>query len=89
MVEHQSPTLLVPLPLFLGPGFRFWARWNRLGEAVKTRKKRGKNGAKMGEMWSKRCEGVGITWQGLLPFRSDIPPGTVAGMACWRLPRGR
>ena len=25
--------------LFLGPGFRLGARWNRLGETVKTRKK--------------------------------------------------
>ena len=30
--------------LFLGPGFRLAARWNRLVEAVKTRKKRGKTG---------------------------------------------
>ena len=33
--------------LFLGPGFRLGARWNRLVETVKTRKKRefsGKNG---------------------------------------------
>ena len=36
--------------LFLGPGFRLAARWNRLGETVKTRKKRGKNGVKMGEI---------------------------------------
>ena len=28
----------------LGPGFRLAARWNRLGEAVETRKKRGKTG---------------------------------------------
>ena len=32
--------------LFLGPGFRLAARWNRLGETVKTRKKRGKTGNK-------------------------------------------
>ena len=30
--------------LFLGPGFRLAARWNRLVETVKTRKKRGKRG---------------------------------------------
>ena len=30
--------------LFLGPGFRLAARWNRLGKAVKTRKKTGKHG---------------------------------------------
>ena len=38
------------------------ARWNRLGEAVKTRKKREKTGGKMGEIWPKTCQGVGITW---------------------------
>ena len=32
--------------LFLGPGFWLVARWNRLGEAVKTRKKREKTGKK-------------------------------------------
>ena len=31
---------------FLGPGFRLAARWNRLGEPVKMRKKRGKTGEK-------------------------------------------
>ena len=30
--------------LFLGPGFRLGAPWNRLVETVKTRKKRGKTG---------------------------------------------
>ena len=30
--------------LFLGPGFRLAARWNRLGQAVKTRKQREKTG---------------------------------------------
>ena len=34
------------MTLFLGPGFRFGARWNRLGETVKTRKKREKTGNK-------------------------------------------
>ena len=32
--------------LFLRPGFRLAARWNRLVETVKTRKKRGKTGEK-------------------------------------------
>ena len=32
--------------LFLGPGFRLGARWNRLGEAVKTREKREFSGGK-------------------------------------------
>ena len=44
--EGRSSPLLVPLPLFLGPGFRLGARWNRLVEAVKTRKKREKTGKK-------------------------------------------
>ena len=44
-----------PLPLSLGPGFRLAARWNRLVETVKTRKKREENGAKMGEIRSKKC----------------------------------
>ena len=35
-----------PCRLFLGPGSWLVARWNRLGEAVKTRKKRGKTGKK-------------------------------------------
>ena len=33
--------------LFLGPGFRLGARWNRLVETVKTLKKR----EKMGKKW--------------------------------------
>ena len=52
-----------PCRLFLGPGFRLAARWNRLGEPVKTRKKTRKNGEKMGKIRPKKCEGVGITWQ--------------------------
>ena len=44
-----------PCRLFLGPGFWLVARWNRLGEAVKTRKKREKNGEEMGEIWPKKC----------------------------------
>ena len=32
--------------LFLGPGFRLGARWNRLVKTVKTRKKREKTGKK-------------------------------------------
>ena len=35
-----------PCRLFLGPGFRLAARWNRLVETVKTRKKREKTGGK-------------------------------------------
>ena len=42
------PPPVVPktFPLFLGPGFRLGARWNRFGSAVKTHKKRGKTGGK-------------------------------------------
>ena len=32
------------------PGFRLAARWNRVSEAVKTRKRREKTGGEMGEM---------------------------------------
>ena len=42
--EGRSSPLLVLAPPFLGPGFRLGARWNRLGQAVKTRKKREKTG---------------------------------------------
>ena len=38
--EGGSSELLVPLPVLFGPGFRLGDRWNRLGETVKTRKKR-------------------------------------------------
>ena len=41
-----SSPLLVPLPPFLGPGFRLGARWNRLDQAVETHKKREKTGKK-------------------------------------------
>ena len=57
-----------PLPwhrLFLGPGFRLAARWNRLVETVKTRKRRGKTGKKWARYGLKRVnkEGTGgINW---------------------------
>ena len=44
--EGRSSPLLVLAPPFLGPGFWLGARWNRLVEAVKTRKKREKTGGK-------------------------------------------
>ena len=44
--EGGSSPLLVLAPPFLGPGFWLGARWNRLGETVETRKKRGKTGKK-------------------------------------------
>ena len=37
---------MAPCRLFLGPGFRLGARWNRLGETVKTRKRRINTGRK-------------------------------------------
>ena len=43
---NEGPSLLVVVPLFLGPGFRLGARWNRLVETVKTRKRREKTGTK-------------------------------------------
>ena len=52
----QCTEVLVPVPPFLGPGFRLGACWNRLVETVKTRKTREKNGGKMGEIRPKKCE---------------------------------
>ena len=45
-----------PCRLFLGPGFRLAARWNRLGETVKTRKKREKTGEKWARYGLKRVK---------------------------------
>ena len=42
--------------LFLGPGFRLGARWNRAVETVKTRKKRGKTGEKWARYGLKRVK---------------------------------
>ena len=42
--------------LFLGPGFRLEARWNRLGETVKTRKSRKKTGKKWARYGLKRVK---------------------------------
>ena len=53
--------------LFLGPGFRLGARWNRLVETVKTRKKREKTGKKWARYGLKRVNKErkgGITWEG-------------------------
>ena len=44
--EGRSSSLLGLVPPFLGPGFRLGARWNRLVETLKTRKKREKTGKK-------------------------------------------
>ena len=45
--------------LFLGPGFRLGARWNRLVETVKTRKKREKTGKKWARYGLKRVKESG------------------------------
>ena len=42
--------------LFLGPGFRLAACWNRLVETVKTRKKREKTGKKWARYSLKRVK---------------------------------
>ena len=58
---------MAPVPPFLGPGFRLGARWNRLGEAVKTRKRRGKTGEKWARYGLKRVNKErkgGITREG-------------------------
>ena len=54
-----------PCRLFLGPGFRLGARWNRLGEAVKTRKKREKTGGKWARYGLKGVNGRRIPPQEL------------------------
>ena len=58
---------MAPVPPFLGPGFWLGARWNRLGEAVKTRKKREQTGKKWARYGLKRVNKErkgGITWEG-------------------------
>ena len=63
--EGRSSPLLALAPLFLGPEFQLGARWNRLVEAVKTRKKREKTGKKWARYGLKRVnkEGTGgINW---------------------------
>ena len=56
------------MPLSLGPGLRLGARWNRLVEAVKTRKKRGKTGkkwARYGLKGVKEGSSPRINWQSM------------------------
>ena len=48
----SEPLATVPF----GPGFRLAARWNRLGETVKTRKKREKTGKKWARYGLKRVK---------------------------------
>ena len=45
--------------LFLGPGFQLGARWNRLSETVKTRKKRENTGKKWARYGLKRAKESG------------------------------
>ena len=54
--EGRSSPLLVLAPPFLGPGFWLGARWNRLVEAVKTRKQREKTGGKWARYDLKRVD---------------------------------
>ena len=54
--EGRSSPLLALAPLFLGPEFQLGARWNRLVEAVKTRKKREKTGKKWARYGLKRVK---------------------------------
>ena len=57
--------------LFLGPGFRLGARWNRLIETVKTRKKREKTEKKWARYGLKRVNKErtgGINWFHYLLF---------------------
>ncbi len=60
-----------PCRLFLGPGFRLGARWNRLVEPVKTRKKRGKTGKK----WAR----YGL--KGVATQVGELPVGAVRAAA--------
>ena len=71
--EGRSSPLLVPVPPFLGPGFWLGARWNRLGEAVKTRKKREKTGEKWARYGLKRVKESGSPGDVVhgVPDRSD------------------
>ena len=59
------------MPLFLGPGLRLAARWNRLVETVKTRKKRGKTGEKWARYGLKRVS-VEV-WDFALPAAHSLP----------------
>ena len=64
-MKGRDAAVLVLVPPFLGPGFRLGARWNRLVETVKTRKKRDKTGQKWARYGLKRVnkEGTGgINW---------------------------
>ena len=54
--EGRSSPLLALAPLFLGPEFQLGARWNRLVEAVKTRKKREKTGKRWARYSLKRVK---------------------------------
>ena len=59
---------VVSCRLFLGPGFRLGARWNRLIKTVKTRKKRDKTGkkwARYGLKGVKEGSSPRINWQSM------------------------
>ena len=62
-LAEVSPTgetvIAPPETLSLGPGFRLAARWNRLVETVKARKKREKTGGKWARYGLKGVKGSG------------------------------
>ena len=62
---------------FLGPGFRLGARWNGLGETVKTHKKREKTGKKWARLRPKTCEGRELT-KDQLGWGVAFCPGAIA-----------
>ena len=73
--EGRSSPLLGLVPPFFGPGFRLGACWNRLVEAVKTRKKREKTGKKWARygLRSVKEEGRGgITWVSAAAVRRPL-----------------
>ena len=77
--------------LFLGPGSWLVARWNRLGEAVKTRERRGKTGKKWPRygLRSVNKEGTGgITWNSMTS-RSPEPSESTLRSTDGRAPSSR
>ena len=84
-VSNEGPRsrVLGLAPPFLGPGFRLGARWNRLVETVKTRKKREKTGKKWARYGLKRVKESGspgppplLPCPPNLPLRSPRQPST-------------
>ena len=82
----QCTEVLVLLPPFLGPGFRLGARWNRLVETVKTRKKREKTGEKWARYGLRSVNKEGTGGITCLRIPAGCPPPTFPGER--RLPGG-